>query len=135
MKKMFLVLMLVVLSSLSFAARGDKGGEGGDFYSLYNSAYEAAGTPTMHKDLGMENGDAEKVKSIINKGWYEIKILETDKLKEVFAIDMYLVDGPGNQKKIQGHLEKIRKISDEMDKVYDKMKADLSKVMDVDKLN
>lgn len=134
MKKMFLVLMLVVLSSLSFAARRDNG-SGADFYSLYNSAYEAAGTPTMHKDLGMENGDAEKVKSIINNGWYEIKVLETDKLKEVFAIDKLLVDGPGNQKKIESHLEKISKISDKMEKVFEDMKADLGEVMDVDKLN
>lgn len=133
MKKMFLVLMLVVLSSLSFADRGDKG-SGSDFYSLYNSAYEASGNPSMHKDYGIENDEAEKVRSIINKGWYEIKLLEVDKLKEVFAIDMLLVDGPGNQKKVQNHLEKIRKISDKMSKVHDDTKAELNEVMDVDKL-
>ena len=134
MKKMVLVLMLVVLSSLSFAARGDKG-EGADFYSLYNSAYEASGNPTMHKDLGIETGEVEKVKSIINKGWYDIKILEADKLKEVFAIDKYLVDGEGNRDKIKKHMDEIRKISDKMDKVYEDMKAELNKIMHVDKLN
>lgn len=133
MKKLLLVSMLV-LSSLSFAARGDRGGEGGDFYSLYNSAYQASGNPTMHKELGIEDGEAEKVKTIINDGWYKLKVLEADKLKEVFAIDKLLVDGEGNQKKIQSHMGKINDISDKMEKAYDDMKAELSKIMDVDKL-
>ena len=133
MKKLLLVSMLV-LSSLSFAARGDKGSEGGDFYSLYNSAYEASGNPTMHKELGIEDGEVEKVKSIINNCWYNLKVLEADKLKEVFAVDMLLVDGEGNRDKIKGHMSAINDINVKMDKEYNDMKAKLGEIMDVDKL-
>ena len=132
MKKTLLILMLVVLSSLSFAARGDKGE--GDFYSLYNEAYTAVETPGMHKNVGLKEGHGKMVKDIINKGWYEIKILEVEKLKHVFAIDKLLVDGQGNKKKIDEHIAEIRKISDKMEKVYNDTRAELKKHIDVDKL-
>ena len=134
MKKMFLVLMLVVLSSLAFAARGDKG-QGGDFYSLYDSAYTAVETPEMHKEYGVKNGDAEKVKDIINKGWYDMKMLEADKLKHVFTIDKYMIDGAGNKEKVESEMDKIQEIGEKMTKVYEDTKKELSKVMHADKLN
>jgi len=130
MKKILLVLMMVVLTSLSFARDRDNA----DFYDLYNEAYTAAETPGMHKDVGMKKDDVQVVRDIINKGWYEIKSLEADKLKEVFAIDKLLVDGPGNKKKIDGHFEKIREISDKMEKVYDNTKKELKKHVNLDKM-
>jgi len=121
-----------VLSSLSFAARGDKGE--GDFYSLYNEAYTAVETPGMHKEVNMKADEVDKVKNIINKGWYDIKILEVDKLKHVFAIDKLLVDGAGNKEKIDEHIAEIHKISDKMEKVYNDTRAELKKHINVDKL-
>lgn len=131
MKKVLLIAMLVVLSSLSFAKRG---GEGDDFFSLYNSAYTAVETPGMHKEVNMKADEVDKVKDIINKGWYDIKILEVDKLKHVFAIDKLLVDGAGNKGKIDDHIAEIHKISDKMEKVYNDTRAELKKHIDVDKL-
>ncbi len=132
MKKILLILMLVVLSSLTFAARGDKGE--GDFYTLYHEAYTAVETPGMHKDVGLEAGHGKMVKDIINKGWYEIKILEVDKLKHVFAIDKLLVDGPGNKEKIAEHIAEIRKINEKMDKVYADTKKECEKHMNFSKM-
>lgn len=132
MKKVLLIAMLVVVSALSFASRGDKGE--GDFYSLYNEAYTAVETPGMHKDVNMKADEVDKVKNIINKGWYEIKILEVDKLKHVFAIDKLLVDGPGNKEKIDEHIKEIHKLNDEMEKVYNDTRNELKKHIDVDKL-
>lgn len=132
MKKVLLIAMLVVVSALSFASRGDKGE--GDFYSLYNEAYTAVETPGMHKDVNMKADEVDKVKNIINKGWYEIKILEVDKLKHVFAIDKLLVDGPGNKEKIDEHIAEIHKLNDEMEKVYNDTRNELKKHIDVDKL-
>ncbi|GLI57440.1 hypothetical protein PM10SUCC1_29540 [Propionigenium maris DSM 9537] len=133
MKKTLLILMFVVLSSLSFAARGDKG-SGEDFYSLYNSAYKAVETPGMHKNVGLKEGHGKMVKDIINKGWYDIKMLEVEKLKHVFAIDKLLVDGPGNKEKIDEHIAEIRKIKEKMDKVYEDTKKECEKHMDFSKM-
>jgi len=130
MKKILLVLMMVVLTSLSFARDRDNA----DFYDLYNEAYTAAETPGMHKDVGLDKADVEIVKNIINKGWYDLKILEADKLKEVFAIDKLLVDGPGNKEKIDGHFKKIREIDTKMEKVYNDTQKELKKHVDLDKM-
>ncbi len=132
MKKTLLILMLVVLSSLSFAARGDKGE--GDFYSLYNEAYTAVETPGMHKNVGLKEGHGKMVKDIINKGWYDIKMLEVEKLKHVFAIDKLLVEGPGNKEKIDEHIAEIRKIKEKMNKVYEDTKKECEKHMDFSKM-
>lgn len=134
MKKMLLIVMLVVMSAMSFAARGDRSGESSDFYNLYNSAYNAVETPDMHKELGMSKDDMKMVKDIINKGWYEIKMLEADKLKEVFAIDKLMIDGPGNKEKIDEHFKKIEEISAKMTKIYEDTQKELRKHIDVDKL-
>jgi len=133
MKKTLLILMLVVLSSLSFAARGDHG-EGEDFFALYNDAYTAVETPGMHKEIGLEEKNIQVVKDLINKGWYEMKMLEADKLKEVFAVDKLLIEGPGNKNKIDEHLAKIRKINEKMDKVYADTKKECEKHIDFSKI-
>jgi len=132
MKKMLLVLMLVVLSSFAFAARGDKGE--GDFFQLYNEAYTAVETPGMHKSVGLEANELQIVKDLINKGWYEMKMLEADKLKEVFAVDKLLIDGPGNKGQIDKHFANIRKINDKMEKVYADTKKECEKHMDFSKM-
>ncbi len=129
MKKILLVLMMVVLTSLSLARDRDNA----DFYDLYNEAYRAVETPGMHKDIGMEGDEVEIVKNIINKGWYELKILEADKLMEVFAIDKLLIDGPGNREKIDEHFKRIREINAEMDRVYNDTGKELKKHIDLDK--
>ena len=133
MKKTLLILMLVVLSSLSFAARGDHG-EGEDFFALYNDAYTAVETPGMHKEIGLEEKNIQIVKDIINKGWYEMKMLEADKLKEVFAVDALLIDGPGNKSKIDKHFDNIRKINDKMTKIKEDTKKECDKHMDFSKM-
>jgi len=133
MKKTLLILMLVVLSSLSFAARGDRG-EGEDFFALYNDAYTAVETPGMHKEIGLEEKNIQIVKDIINKGWYEMKMLEADKLKEVFAVDALLIDGPGNKSKIDKHFDNIRKINDKMTKIKEDTKKECDKHMDFSKM-
>lgn len=132
MKKTLLILMLVVLSSLSFASRGDKGE--GDFFTLYQEAYSAVETPGMHKDVGLEKKEVQMVRDIINKGWYEMKMLEADKLKEVFAVDKLLIEGPGNKNKIDEHLANIRKINEKMDKVYADTKKECEKHIDFSKI-
>ncbi|GLI57649.1 hypothetical protein PM10SUCC1_31630 [Propionigenium maris DSM 9537] len=129
MKKILLVLMMVILTSLSLARDRDNA----DFYDLYNEAYRAVETPGMHKDIGMEADEVEIVKNIINKGWYELKIMEADKLREVFAIDKLLIDGPGNREKIDGHFKRIREINAEMDRVYNDTGRELKKHIDLDK--
>ncbi len=130
MKKILLVLMLVVLTSLSFARERDND----DFYDLYNEAYTAVETPEMHKDIKMKKESVDVVRDIINKGWYDIKILEAEKLKEVFAIDKLLVDGSGNKEKVNGHFEKIREINAKMEKIYNDTKKELKKHVDLDKM-
>ncbi len=130
MKKILLVLMMVVLTSLSFA----KERENDDFYDLYNEAYTAVETPGMHKQVGMNEADVDIVRNIINKGWYELKTLEVDKLKEVFAIDKLLIDGPGNKEKVDSHFEKIRDIDARMEKVYSDTTKELNKYVDLDKM-
>lgn len=130
MKKMLLVLMMVVLTSFSLARDRDNA----DFYDLYNEAYRAVETPGMHKDIGMDKDEVEVVKNIINKGWYELKILEADKLREVFAIDKLLIEGPGNREKIDGHFKRIREINAEMDRIYNDTGKELKKYIDLDKM-
>lgn len=132
MKKMLLVLMLVVLSSLSFAQK--EGREGDDFYTLYNEAYKAVGSPEMHKSIGLKSGEIDIVKEIINQGWYDIKMLEIEKLKHVFAIDKLLVDGEGNKDKVDEHIKELQKISDKMKKIYIDGNVELKKYIDMEKL-
>lgn len=129
MKKILMVAMMVVLTSLSLARDRDNA----DFYDLYNEAYRAVETPGMHKEIGMDKDEIEIVKNIINKGWYELKILEADKLREVFAIDKLLIDGPGNREKIDDHFKRIREINAEMDKIYSDTGRELKKHIDLDK--
>ena len=133
MKKMLLVLMLVVLSSFAFAARGDHG-EGEDFFALYNDTHTAVYREDMHKDIGLEKDEIQIVKDIINKGWYEMKMLEADKLKEVFAVDALLIDGPGNKSKIDKHFDNMRKIQDKMEKIYTDTDKELAKHVDLSKM-
>ncbi len=130
MKKILLILMMIVLTSLSFARERDND----DFYDLYREAYTAVETPGMHKDIGMKKESVDVVRNIINKGWYDIKILEAEKLKEVFAIDKLLIDGPGNKEKIDAHLRKIRELSDKKKKIYNDTNEELKKHMNLDKM-
>lgn len=130
MKKTLLVLMMVVLTSFSFARDRDNA----DFYDLYNEAYRAVETPGVHKEIGMNKGEIEVVKNIINNGWYEIKMLEAEKLKEVFAIDKLLIDGPGNKERIDEHFKGIREINDKMEKIYNETNKELKKHINLDKM-
>ncbi len=130
MKKVLLILMMVVLTSLSFARERDND----DFYDLYREAYTAVETPGMHKDIGMKKESVDVVRDIINKGWYDIKMLEAEKLKEVFAIDKLLIDGPGNKEKIDAHLRKIRELNDQKKKIYNDTNEELKKHMNLDKM-
>lgn len=130
MKKILLVVMMVVLTSFSFARDRDNA----DFYDLYNEAYRAVETPGMHKEIGMKEDEIEIVKNIINNGWYEIKMLEAEKLKEVFAIDKLLIDGPGNKEKIDEHFDKIREINAKMDNTYNDTGKELKKHINLDKM-
>ena len=131
MKKTLLVLILVVLSSFSFAERRNRND---DPYDLYKNVYKAVESPEMHKSIDMKSDEIQIVKDIINKAWYELKVLEVEKLKHVFAIDKLLMDGPGNKEKIDEHFEEIIKISDQMTKIYENTKQELRKHIDVDKL-
>lgn len=130
MKKMLLIGLLVASSAISFS----KSGEGDGFYNLYQMTHTAVETPEMHKDLGMDENEKTIVKNIINDGWYDLKVLEADKLKEVFAIDKLMIDGPGNKKDIDKHFAEIEKISEKMEKVYNNARTELKKYIDVDKL-
>ena len=130
MKKILLVLMMVVLASFSFGRDRDNA----DFYDLYNEAYRAVETPGMHKEIGMSKDEVEVVKDIINNGWYEIKMLEVEKLKEVFAIDKLLIDGPGNKEKIDEHFKVIGEINDKMEKIYNDTGKELKKHINLDKM-
>jgi hypothetical protein len=130
--KKIIILMLVVFSTFSFAAHGEI--EDGDYFELYREAYNAVETPETHEKIGLKKENIKEVRTIINKGWYDIKMLEAEKLKEIFAIDKLLIDGPGNKEKIDEHLKKIKKINDQKKKIYYETKEEVKKHADLTKL-
>lgn len=133
-KKILLIVMLMVMSAVSFAVRGDRSQESSDFYNLYSETYNAVESPDMHDKIGISKDEMKVVKDIINNGWYKIKLLEVDKLKEVFAIDKLMMDGPGNREAINKYFEKIEEISAQMTKVYEDTQKELKKHIDMDKM-
>ncbi len=133
MKKLLLIAMLAVLSCLSFAKEG---GEGDDFFSLYNEASKAVNSPEMQKEVGMTDDEKDMIKDIINNGWYKIKMLEAEKLKQVFEIDRILIDGENGKtkEKVDKHFAEIKKINEKASKIYYDTKAELHKYIDTEKL-
>lgn len=133
MKKLLLIAMLAVLSCLSFAKEG---GDGDDFFSLYNEASKAVNSPEMQREIGMSSDEKDMIKDIINDGWYKIKMLEAEKLQEVFKIDKILINGDDakEKSKVEKHFAEIKKINDKVKKTYYDTKDQLNKYIDTEKM-
>lgn len=133
-KGLLLFIMITLVTSLSFAR--DRGSEDRerDFYELHQLANNMVMTPEKHAEMGMDQEEVAVVKDIINKGWYEMKLLEADKLKEVFAIDRLLIGGVENKGKLDKHFKKIKGIDEKMAKLHKDTMKKLSSYIDVEKL-